>query len=78
VEGNTIFHGKKTPIPMVANIRIGVVLDQTSLKQDASGVSVNFLLPPWAKQDCNNIYRLEKGKENQSSICRQCLAASMI
>jgi len=55
VKANTILHGKKTLIPMVTNIRTGVVLDQGSLKQDARGVSVDFLLSPWAKQDCNNM-----------------------
>ena len=36
MKANTIFHGMKILIPMVINIRIGVVLDQASLKEDAT------------------------------------------
>jgi len=50
-----MLHGKKTLIPVVTNITSGAVLGQASLKQDASGVSVNFLLPQSLKQDGDNV-----------------------
>jgi len=36
VKANKIFYGKKTLVPMVTDIRTGVVLDQASLKEDAT------------------------------------------
>jgi len=65
VKANTILHGKNTVIPVVTNIRTGVVLDQACLKQDSSGVSVNFLLPQWEKRECDNC---TKGKRTNQSV----------